>query len=153
MPGWRRPSGTDEELGRTSYLLGTSLAKTEYLEIVSDLGEAMSTGRSLRPHLDFFVLDLDRETTPPAHEMMVVIPRSALTVDDFSITSAQYIQFTAVRHRLQVPVNSGEAHLAVALAQHRMDLLCAQKGIKVIEQRRDSGALTGRSRNARLRLH
>src|SRR5690242_1003003 len=118
-------------------------ARPEDLEGVRDCREAVLGGHLVGPSLDGRALDLDGAAATAAHEVVVVVRRAG-AVDGLALVGAQDVDGAGLDHRLERPVDRGEAHARTGLAQPGVHRLGRGEVVGPLEQLCDRSLLPGR---------
>ena len=98
----------------------------------------LATG-SRGPLLDIGALYLDRRTARPAHQMVVVVPRSTQSVDGFSPRGMKHVHFASGRHRAELAVDGRKPDRSAVVVDVLVQLLsgaeCAGSRERVCDRR------------------
>ncbi len=121
----------------------TVRAGAEDLDGVADIGEAVSGRHFGCPRLDLVVAHLDRRPAAAAHQVVVMVFRAA-PVDRFAGVGAQRVEHARGGHRLQRPVDGGQADVLAAPPQLVVQFLGRAEVVERVQQRRDRRPLPGR---------
>ena len=101
------------------------VTEAEDLDVMSHVLEAVLLSCSLGPSFDSLVLDLDREATRTADQVMVMDLSVTTPVDGFAILPAHSIDRSALAESLEGPVDRGQPNLVVRRSQLIVQLLRA----------------------------
>src|SRR5262245_14239109 len=112
----------------------------EYLQSVAYIRKAVFDGDALGPPLNGRPVYFDRRATRPAHEM-VVVPATAPAVHLLARDRTHDVDVAGLGERLECAVDSGQAQMLAAVAQHRMQFLCTVERLRVPEEIGDRAAL------------
>jgi hypothetical protein len=125
-------------------------AQPEHLERVRDLRVAGGRRDPTGPFLDLRSFDLDRPTTDPADQVVVMpaggvggVDRAAQPVLRLAVRPEHDVDLTGVGERLEVPVDGGQADGLAAPSQLAVQVLCGPEAVGVAQGRVDGSALPG----------
>jgi hypothetical protein len=79
------------------------------LQVPNDVDEAVLGGDPFRPSLHCRALNLDRTSTVPADEV-VMVPSAAPAIGRFAVRGPQHVDLAGLGQRLQRAIDGREAH-------------------------------------------
>lgn len=113
---------------------------------MTDVGEAMLVGDGACPSLDGGTCHPYCQSAVAAHEMvMVALALAAMAVEVLAIRVEDDVDLADLSHRLQCPVNGGQAHVLLTIAEDATNLLGGSEVADVAECLGDRCALTRRT--------
>jgi hypothetical protein len=117
----------------------------EDLNGVADPYEPVIPRDAVSPTLDFGTLYFDRPSTAAAHEVVVVIPRRATTIERFAVVRTQDVDLTAVGESSKLVVDSGESDVLSTGSKFRKEFLGRPEGVRALENGRECSLLPSRA--------
>jgi hypothetical protein len=117
-----------------------SRTHAEDLNGVGHVNESVLLRSLTRPSFHRWSFDLFDATAGSA-DQMVVVPATALPVQDLTVLVAQRVYFVGVHHRLQAAVDGGQTHGLTATAQQVMEVLGAAEHVGVVHRLSDDESL------------